>query len=214
MQLVVGGKTAININGEIGPYFRNARGVRQGDPLSPVLFDFMVDALAAMLARANEAGHIQGLVSHLIPGGVTHLQYADDTMILVEPSTLGVANLKVLLLCFENMSGLKINFTKSEAVVTGVTEEEKLRVANSLNCKLGSLPMSYLGLPVSDKSLSVADWYFLTEKVGHRVDPWQGLYLASAGRLELTNSCLSSLPMFAMGVYLLHDSTHGLMNKV
>jgi hypothetical protein len=135
-------------------------------------------------------------------------------MILVEPSTLGVANLKVLLLCFENMSGLKINFTKSEAVVTGVTEEEKLRVANSLNCKLGSLPMSYLGLPVSDKSLSVADWYFLTEKVGHRVDPWQGLYLASAGRLELTNSCLSSLPMFAMGVYLLHDSTHGLMNKV
>jgi hypothetical protein len=110
-----------------------------------------------------------------------------------------VANLKVLLLCFENMSGLKINFTKSEAVVTGVTEEEKLRVANSLNCKLGSLPMSYLGLPVSDKSLSVADWYFLTEKVGHRVDPWQGLYLASACRLELTNSCLSSLPMFAMG---------------
>jgi hypothetical protein len=69
MQLVVGGKTAININGEVGPYFRNARGVRQGDPLSPVLFDFMVDALAAMLARANEAGHIQGLVSHLIPGG-------------------------------------------------------------------------------------------------------------------------------------------------
>jgi hypothetical protein len=46
-------------------------------------------------------------------------------MILVEPSTLGVANLKILLLCFENMSGLKINLSKSEAVVTRVTQAEK-----------------------------------------------------------------------------------------
>jgi hypothetical protein len=73
MQLVRGGQTAVNVNGEIGPFFRNARGVRQGDPLSPILFDFVVDEMAAMLARANQAGHIRGVVSHLIPGGVTHL---------------------------------------------------------------------------------------------------------------------------------------------
>jgi hypothetical protein len=69
MQLVMGGQTAINVNGEVGPFFRNARGVRQGDPLSPTLFDFLVDGLAAMLAKANSAGHIRGVVSHLIPGG-------------------------------------------------------------------------------------------------------------------------------------------------
>jgi sugar (pentulose or hexulose) kinase len=73
MQLVSGGQTAVNVNGEIGPYFWNAWGVRQGDPLSPLLFDFMVDALAAMLTKASEAGHIQGVVPHLILGGVTHL---------------------------------------------------------------------------------------------------------------------------------------------
>jgi hypothetical protein len=68
-------------------------------------------------------------------------------------------------------------------------------------------------MPVSDKKLLVADWDFLTEKVGHRVDPWQGLFLASAGRLELTNSCLSSLPMFAMGIFLLPDTSHGRMDS-
>jgi hypothetical protein len=134
-------------------------------------------------------------------------------MILIEPSEMGIANLKLLLLCFENMSGLKINFSKSEAVVTGVTEPVKLRVANMLNCKLGNFPISYLGLPISDKKLLVSDWEFLTEKVGHRVDPWQGLFLASAGRLELTNSCLSSLPMFAMGLFLLPDTSHGRMDS-
>jgi hypothetical protein len=69
MQLVQGGQTSINVNGKIGPFFRNARGVRQGDPLSPILFDFLVDALAAILSRACTAGHIRGFVSHLIPGG-------------------------------------------------------------------------------------------------------------------------------------------------
>jgi hypothetical protein len=133
MQLVYGGQTTININGEIGPYFRNARGVLHGDPLSPILFDFMVDALAAILARAKENHHIQGVVPYLILGCVTHLQYADDTMIMIEPSYHGIANLKLLLLCFENMSGLKINFNTSEAVVTGVNDTERIRVAYNLN---------------------------------------------------------------------------------
>jgi hypothetical protein len=59
-----------------------------------------------MLSKANEAGHIQGVVPHLIPGGITHLQYADDTMVMIEPTDEGIANLKLILLCFENMSGL------------------------------------------------------------------------------------------------------------
>jgi hypothetical protein len=169
MQLVMEGQTAININGEIGHFFRNARGVRQGGPLSTILFDFMVDALAAMLARANFAGHVKGVVSHLILGGVTHLQYVVDMMILMEPSDLGVAKLKVLLLCFENMSGLEINFDKCEAIVTGVLMAKKVRIANRLNFKLGKFPIKYLGLPISDRALSVADWGFLPEKLGHQV---------------------------------------------
>jgi hypothetical protein len=132
---------------------------------------------------------------------------------MIEPSDEGIANLKLLLLCFENMSGLKINFDKSEVLVMGVTAREQRRVASMLNYKLGQFPIKYLGLPVSDKALRVSDWDFLPQKVGHRVDPWQGLLLASAGRLELTNSYLSSLPMFAMGIYLLHAATHKAMDS-
>jgi hypothetical protein len=60
MQLVTGGHTTISINGEVGPYFRNKRGVRQEDPISPLLFNFVADALDAILVRARVAGHIQG----------------------------------------------------------------------------------------------------------------------------------------------------------
>ena len=87
MGLVSGGHTAITINGEVGNFFRNGRGVRQGDPLSPLLFDYVVEALAAILDAAKGAGHISGLITHLIPGGVSHLQYADDTIIMIQRTT-------------------------------------------------------------------------------------------------------------------------------
>ena len=67
--MVSGGQTAININGEVGCFFRNGRGVRQGDPLSPILFDYVVEALAAILDAAKTTGHVSGLVPHLVPGG-------------------------------------------------------------------------------------------------------------------------------------------------
>ncbi|KAK1666668.1 hypothetical protein QYE76_054827 [Lolium multiflorum] len=96
-QLVMGGQTAISINGEVGPFFRNKRGVRQGDPLSPLLFNFMAEALSKILASAAAAGHIAGVVPHLVPGGITHLQYADDTLILIQDDDTQIANLKFLL---------------------------------------------------------------------------------------------------------------------
>jgi hypothetical protein len=171
MQLVQGGQTAISINAEIGPFFRNKRIVRQGDPISPLLFDFLANALDIILNLAKRAGHIKGVVSHLIPEGVTHLQYADDTILLLELDDRYLANLKFLLLCFELMSGLKINFFKSEVLVMGVSPQEQSRVANLLNYREGTFPFTYLGFPLSDKKLSISDWEPLVNLVGHRVDP-------------------------------------------
>jgi hypothetical protein len=129
MQLVTGGQTAISINGEVGPYFRNKRGVRQGDPISPLPFDFLANALAVILDRDSASEHIKGVVSHLVPKGVTHLQYADGTILFLELDDMAIANLKFNLICFEILSGLKINFFKSEFIVTGVSPQEKTRVS-------------------------------------------------------------------------------------
>jgi hypothetical protein len=65
MQAVQGGRVAVDLNGERGPFFRSFKGVKQGDPLSPLLFNFLADALSAMLTVASRAGDITGLVPHL-----------------------------------------------------------------------------------------------------------------------------------------------------
>lgn len=58
----------MSINEEVRNFFRNKRGLRQGDPISSLIFNFVADALSAMLEKA--AGHITGVVSNLIPGGL------------------------------------------------------------------------------------------------------------------------------------------------
>ena len=83
MSTMKGGKVCININGENGGYFRTHRGLRQGDPLSPLLFNMAADSLAHLLDKAKEHGYIKGVVPHLINGGLTHLQYADDTLLMM-----------------------------------------------------------------------------------------------------------------------------------
>nr|XP_020188520.2 uncharacterized protein LOC109774221 [Aegilops tauschii subsp. strangulata] len=110
MQLVSGGQTVISVNGEVGHFFHNKRGLRQGDPMSPILFNFVVDALAAMLRKATEAGHIKDLHS--------------------------VASVKAILLGFELMSGLKINFHKCEVLPMGLDAADGRRIADLLNCKI------------------------------------------------------------------------------
>jgi hypothetical protein len=172
MQIVMSGNTAININGEVGPYFRSSCGVRQGDPISPLLFNAAVDVLAEILEKAKISGHISGVVGHLIPGGgITHLQYADDTMIMVEGSELDLINLKFLLLCFEAMSGLKINFDKSEVVVMGFDPEEQQRIADNLNCRLASFPVNYLGMPIRDTRILIKDLDPLVGRVKSKAEP-------------------------------------------
>nr|XP_051208064.1 uncharacterized protein LOC127323999 [Lolium perenne] len=208
LQLVSGGQTAISINGEVGPFFRNKRGVRQGDPLSPLLFNFIGEALSVILSAAASAGHIHGLVPHLLPGVITHLQYADDTLILIQGSDEDIANLKFLLMCFEDMSGLKINYHKSEVFVLGQRISERNAIANKLNCKLGNFPFLYLGLPISNRKLTLEQWLFLVRKLAAKIEPWVGRLLTSGGRLILSNSCLDNLPIYAMGLFLLHDGIH------
>ena len=49
-------------------------------------------------------------------------------------------------------------------------------------------------------------------KVANRVSPWHGRFMSSAARLILTNTSLSSLPMFTMGMFLLADGVHAKLN--
>jgi hypothetical protein len=77
--------------------------VRQGDPLSPILLNIVVDMLAILISRAKEDEQIQGVFSHLVDDGLLVLQYADDTIIFMDNDLEGAKNMKLLLCAFEQL---------------------------------------------------------------------------------------------------------------
>lgn len=97
--------------------------------------------------------------------------------------------LKFLMFCFEEMSGMKINYQKSEAYVLGVDKEEEIRIANMFNCKVGTMPFTYLGLPMHCEKVGMKEFRLIIQKVEKRLQTWKSGYLMEGERSKSTPVC-------------------------
>jgi hypothetical protein len=101
------------------------------------------------------------------------------------------------------MSGLKINFDKSEIILIGDDNNLAVQYVDLFNCQVGLFPMMYLGVPIALGRLHVIDWARLEEKYGKKLDIWQGGALSMAGRTTLINASLVNSTIYHMSMYLL-----------
>lgn len=110
--VLFGGKSQIMVNGVTSNIIVFKRGLRQGDPLSPLLFVLAADVFVKMLDLAVQNGILNGLRHNNYLGNLLSLQYADDTFLFVKTDIDSLRAIK-LLYGFELVSGLKLNFNKS-----------------------------------------------------------------------------------------------------
>jgi hypothetical protein len=84
----------------VGPYFLRFKGVRQGDPFAPFMFNMDANSLSKMIVYAQRSGLLKGLAENSVEHGVAILQYADDSILLIHDDVEGARNLKLLLYIF------------------------------------------------------------------------------------------------------------------
>lgn len=158
----------------------------------------MGDVLSRMLDKAARSGLVKGMLHDFREGGILSLQYADDTILFSSSDISHLTNLKQILLWYEQISGMRINFHKSEVIPMNLEEEDIHTVSHIFNCSIGKFPIKYLGVPFHYEKLAREDIQPLVDKLLKRIAGWRGKLLSQAARAMLIKTCLDSIPIYIL----------------
>ena len=161
-------KYSLLINGSLMEVFNAQRGLRQRDPMSPLLFVIGMEYLSRILVYESSL-HSFGFYPRCRRTKLTHLCFADDLMLFCRADLNLVKNLVLCIDSFSQVSGLVADSSKSAIYIARDPHQLSQEIATSTQFSLGKLPFRYLGVLLSSKHLSPADCEVLVDKMTHRI---------------------------------------------
>ncbi|KAL0294211.1 UNVERIFIED_CONTAM: Retrovirus-related Pol polyprotein from type-2 retrotransposable element R2DM [Sesamum radiatum] len=209
---------SVCLNGAPHGFFRGARGLRQGDPMSPFLFVLVMESPHTY--STAKIGQNGGFSFHWRCDRIQLFQlgFADD-LLFSKADPNSVSLFKEGLTTFAELSGLQANLHKSHLILSSSAAPLRATLLTILGFQEGHLPLRYLGLPLLASRLSVADCHPIIQKIEARIRGWDGILLSFAGRVQLIKSVLSALQVCrpvdegGLGIRDIHALNKGLMSR-
>lgn len=209
--ILASSSTKILLNGRSGKRICHARGLRQGDPLSPMLFVLVMEVLDHLLRWVQSRGllaPVEGVTGHRVS------LYADDLVLFVKPDASSMLAVKEALNIFGRALGLFANLDKSLATPLHCDQHEMDLVLNTLECRTQAFPCRYLGVPLSVFKLKRGDEQPLIDKIASRIPGWKGQLLNMARRTALVKATLSAIPIHTSIALCLSPWALGAIDKL
>nr|XP_016444997.1 PREDICTED: uncharacterized protein LOC107770233 [Nicotiana tabacum] len=182
--------------------FDAARGLRQGDPISPFLFAIAMEYLSRSLKTLKHVKifHYHPMCSRL---DLTHLSFADDFLLFTRGDTTSVVLLHQKFNPFQKFLGLKANLAKSSIYYEGVSNELKHEIQQALGYIQGVLPFKYLGIPLDTKKLSILQWQPLIDKIVSRISSWTTKKLSYVGRIQIVQTVIFGIQVYWAQIFII-----------
>jgi hypothetical protein len=181
---------SVIIDGSPAGFSYTNRGIRQGDPLSPYLFVIVMEFWSICMDLAVAKGTIEPL-KRGVPNQISHLLFADDMLVFCRANKKSFRELNKLFALLQLNTGLSINKEKTKVFFSKGCKR-KAELASILGCTLGTMPVKYLGMPLSINYVKPKDFGWLFDKVRSKMEGWMFRALSFAGRVELAKSVLYS----------------------
>ncbi|KAL2246937.1 UNVERIFIED_CONTAM: hypothetical protein Sindi_2546000 [Sesamum indicum] len=194
---------SIGLNGKPHGFFTGARGLRQGDPLSPYLFVLVMEALHLGFLQRIEQDMQFTYHWKCESSKVFQMGFADDLLLLCKADLDSIRVFKEGLDWFAELSGLRLNVQKSHLIISRSAQNLKDQMLDFLGFHEGHLPMRYLGLPLISSRLTISDCQPLISKIDARINGWEGISLSYAGRVQIIKSVLSALSLYWASAFIL-----------
>ncbi|XP_058757456.1 uncharacterized protein LOC131630719 [Vicia villosa] len=192
------------INGAPSRCFTPERGLRQGDPFSPYLFILCANVFSGLIKKAANHKEIHGLKIARNSPMITHLFFADDSLLFARASLEEARRIKDILKVYERASGQMVNFDKSEVSFSkNVGENTQAIIRNHLNVNTVSNHSKYLGLPVILGRSKKVVFSLVVERVWKKIKGWKEKFLSTAGREILIKAVVQAIPTYVMSCYKL-----------
>jgi hypothetical protein len=200
MSCVRNASYSLMINGCLEGSFQGKKGLRQGDPLSPLLFVIVMEYLSRSLADPPAYFKYHRGCEEM---KLTHLCFADDLFMFCGGDKESVGWLKEKLHQFHRISGLQVNDQKSCVYISAGLAEKREELIGASEFQAGTLPVRYLGIPLVSSRLRKEHCSDLVDKITTKIQGWAVKFFSYAGRLMLIRSVLRSIHVYWCSVLLL-----------
>ncbi|XP_024043083.1 uncharacterized protein LOC112099827 [Citrus clementina] len=194
---------SVLINGNPVGLIKPKKGLRQGCPLSPYLFILCAEAFSNLLHQAEREQKIRGLkLAQDIT--ITHLLFADDSLVFSKASVADCKHLKGIFDCYAKASGQIFNFEKSSMFFNGkVTSEQMSAIKSIFQLKVVPKYEKYLGLPPMLGRNKMSFFKEVKLKVTSKILSWHHKLFSSGGKEILIKAVAQAVPAYAMSVFKL-----------
>ncbi|XP_019430885.1 PREDICTED: uncharacterized protein LOC109338180, partial [Lupinus angustifolius] len=194
-------KLSINVNGENVGFFSCKRGVRQGDPLSPLIFCIAEDVLSRGISKLVLDGKLSTINGFRNLKTCSHAFYADDILIFYKGIKREILALKHLLIDYGEALRQLTNPTKCRFYYGKINARKVASLTDSLGFSVGCIPFNYLGVPIFKVKPRKIHLQPIADKIMGKLATWKGHFLSIMGRVELVRSVIHSMLSYSFHIY-------------